>query len=87
MELKELVRGSVGETPNEPLEAENRTQATRYERNAQRQGYRSKHYNRNFTTTLGNVTLKVPNSKKFLLKLQSLSGIAAGGSVWKKHSL
>ena len=48
-QLKELVRGSVEETLNELLEAEAEklTQAARYERNEQRQGYRSGHYNRN----------------------------------------
>ena len=42
-ELKELVRGSVEESLNELLEAEAQklTQAARYERNEQRQGYRS----------------------------------------------
>ena len=47
-ELKELVRGSVEETLNELLEAEAQklTQAARYERNEQRQGYRSGHYSR-----------------------------------------
>ena len=61
-QLKELVRGSVEETLNELLEAEAEklTQAARYERNEQRQGYRSGHYNRNLTTTSGDVTLKVP---------------------------
>ena len=54
-QLKELVRGSVEETLNELLEAEAEklTQAARYERNEQRQGYRSGHYNRNLTTTSG----------------------------------
>ena len=47
-QLKELVRGSVEETLNGLLEAEAEklTQAGRYERNEQRQGYRSGHYNR-----------------------------------------
>ena len=51
-QLKELVRGSVEETLNELLEAEAEklTQAARYERNEQRQGYRSGHYSRNLTT-------------------------------------
>ena len=42
-QLKELVRGSVEETLNELLEkeAEKLTQAARYERNEERQGYRS----------------------------------------------
>ena len=64
-QLKELVRGSVEETLNEQLEqeAEKLTQAARYERNEQRQGYRSGHYNRNLTTTSGDVTLHVPRLK------------------------
>ena len=64
-QLKELVRGSVEETLNKLLEAEAEklTQAARYERNEQRQGYRSGHYNRNLTTTSGDVTLKVPKLK------------------------
>ena len=61
--LKELVRGSVEETLNELLEAEAEklTQAARYERNEQRQGYRSGHYNRNLTTTFGDVTKTSPS--------------------------
>ena len=45
-QIKELVRGSVEETLNEPLEAEAQklTQAARYERSEARQGYRSGHY-------------------------------------------
>ena len=64
-EIKELVRSSVEETLNEMLEAEAEklTQAARYERNEQRQGYRSGHYSRNLTTTSGDVTLKVPKLK------------------------
>ena len=64
-ELKELVRGSVEETLNELLETEAQklTQAARYERNEQRQGYRSGHYSRNLTTTSGDVTLKGDNPK------------------------
>lgn len=64
-QLKHLVRGSVEETLNELLEAEAEklTQAARYERNEQRQGYRSGHYNRNLTTSSGDVTLKVPKLK------------------------
>lgn len=41
-------------------EAETLTQATRYERNEARQGYRSGHYNRRLTTTSGDVTLHMP---------------------------
>ena len=64
-ELKELVRGSVEETLNELLETEAQklTQAARYERNEQRQGYRSGHYDRNLTTTSGDVTLHMPRLK------------------------
>jgi transposase-like protein len=64
-ELKELVRGSVEETLNELLEkeAQELTQAARYERTEIRQGYRSGHYSRNLTTTSGDVTLKMPRLK------------------------
>ena len=60
-----LVRGSVEETLNELLEAEAEKliQAARYERNEARQGYRSGHYDRNLTTTSGDVTLHVPRLK------------------------
>ena len=64
-QIKELVRGSVEETLNELLEAEaeKTTQAARYARNEQRQGYRSGHYKRNLTTTSEDVTLKAPKLK------------------------
>ena len=64
-QLKELVRGSVEETLKELLEkeAESLTQAARYERSEARQGYRSGHYDRNLTTTSGNVTLHMPRLK------------------------
>ena len=69
-QLKELVRGSVEETLNELLEteAEKLTQATQYERNEQRQDYRSSHYSRDLTTTSGDVTLKVPKLKGISFK-------------------
>ena len=59
-QIKEFVRGSVGETLNELLEqeAEKLTQAARYERYEQRQGYRRGPYSHNFTTTSGDVNLK-----------------------------
>ena len=62
---KELVCGSVEETLNELLEkeAESLTQAARYERSEARQGYRSGHYDRNLTTTSGDVTLHIPRFK------------------------
>ena len=64
-QLKELVRGSVEETLNELLEkeAESLTQAARYERSEARQGYRGGHYDRNLTTTSGDVTLHMPRLK------------------------
>ena len=64
-EMKELVRSSVEETLNGMLEAEANqlTNAAKYERSEERQGYRSGHYNRNLTTTSGDVTLKVPKLK------------------------
>lgn len=64
-QIKELVRGSVEETLNELLEQEaaKLTQAARYERSESRQGYRTGHYDRNLTTTSGDVTLHVPRLK------------------------
>ena len=64
-QIKELVRGSVEETLNELLEkeAESLTQAARYERSEARQGCRSGHYDRNLTTTSGDVTLHMPRLK------------------------
>ncbi len=61
-QIRELVRGSVEETLNEQ-EAKKLTQAARYERSEARQGYRSGHYDRNLTTTSGDVTLHVPRLK------------------------
>ena len=64
-QIKELVRSSVEETLNELLEkeAESLTQAARCERSEARQGYRSGHYDRNLTTTSGDVTLHMPRRK------------------------
>lgn len=64
-EIKELVRGSVEETLNDLLEkeAQELTQAAKYERTTARQGYRSGHYSRNLTTTSGDVKLKMPRLK------------------------
>ena len=64
-ELRELVRSSVEETLNELLdkEAEELTNAAKYERTEARKGYRSGHYSRNLTTASGDVTLKVPKLK------------------------
>ena len=64
-QIKELVRGSVEEPLNELLEkeAESLTQAARYEPSEARQGCRSGHYDRNLTTTSGDVTLHMPRLK------------------------
>ena len=64
-ELKDLVRNSVEETLNALLdhEANELVNAERYERSRDRKGYRSGHYDRNFTTTSGDVTLHVPKLK------------------------
>ncbi|AFQ44898.1 IS256 family transposase [Desulfosporosinus meridiei] len=64
-ELKELVRHSVEETLNNLLdqEANELTNAGRYERTEDRKGYRSGHYERNLTTTSGEVKLKMPKLK------------------------
>lgn len=65
VELKDLVRNSVEETLNDLLdkEADALTQAAKYERTEARNGYRSGHYDRNLTTTSGDVKLKVPKLK------------------------
>lgn len=64
-ELKDLVRNSVEETLNGLLdkEAADLTNAAKYERTENRQGYRSGHYTRNLQTTSGEVSLKVPKLK------------------------
>ena len=64
-ELKDLVRNSVEETLNELLDQEAKalTNAEKYERTADRQGYRSGHYARNLTTTSGDVKLQIPKLK------------------------
>ena len=86
-QIKELVRGSVEETLNELLEAEAEklTQAARYERNEARQGYRSGHYDRNLTTTSGDVTLHVPRLKACPSRRRSSSATAAGRAAWRKR--
>ena len=64
-ELKDLVKNSVEETLNALLdhEADELVNAERYERFGDRKGYRSDHYDRNFTTTSDDVTLHVPKLK------------------------
>ena len=64
-ELKELVRTSVEETPNKLLDEEATAllSAGRHEHTESREGYRAGHYDRNLTTTSGDVKLKVPKLK------------------------
>ena len=88
-QIKELVRGSVEETLNELLEkeAESLTQAARCERSEARQGYRSGHYDRNLTTTSGDVTLHMPRLKGVSFETATPGGIAAVRAAWRKPSL
>ena len=78
-----MVRGSVEETLNELLEkeAESLTQAARYERSEARQGYRSGHYDRNLTTTSGDVTLHMPRLKGVSFETAIIEMYLAGVSV------
>ena len=64
-ELKDLVRASVEETINGLLDEEAKalTNAEKYERTEERQGYRAGHYERDFQTTSVNVKLKMPKLK------------------------
>ena len=64
-ELKDLVKNSVEETLNAMLDAEadKLVNAERYARDEERQGYRAGHYDRNFSTTAGDVKLKMPKLK------------------------
>ena len=60
-ELKDLVRTSVEEALNAMLDAEadKLVNAERYARNEERKGYRSGHYERSFTTTSGEINIKI----------------------------
>lgn len=64
-ELKDLVKNSVEETLNALLDAEadRLVNAERYARDEERQGYRAGHYDRSFTTTAGEVNLRMPKLK------------------------
>ena len=64
-ELKDLVKNSVEETLNAMLDAEadKLVNAERYARDEERQGYRAGHYDRNFSTTAGDVKLRMPKLK------------------------
>ena len=61
-ELKNLVRTSVEDALNAMLDAEadRLVNADRYARDEERQGYRSGHYDRKFTTSSGDVNLRMP---------------------------
>ena len=60
-ELKELVKNSVEETLNALLdaEAERLVNAERYARYEEHQGYRAVHYDHTFSTTAGDVNLRI----------------------------
>ncbi len=64
-ELKDLVRTSVEDTLNAMLDAEadRLVNAERYARDEERKGYRSGHYARSFTTSSGEVNLRMPKLK------------------------
>ena len=64
-ELRELGRRTVEDTINALLEeeADDLVKAGRYERTAGREAYRAGHYERDLTTTSGQVTLKMPKLK------------------------
>jgi transposase-like protein len=77
-QLGELVRTSLEETLNKMLDAEadQLTNAARYERNAERKDIRAGHYQRKLTTKAGEVTLTFPNFAIFLLKPPLSNGIS-----------
>ncbi len=64
--LGNFVRQTVEETLNAMLEAEadQLCNAQKHERNSERQGYRSGHYQRSLHTKAGEVKLQVPKLKK-----------------------
>ena len=64
-ELKDLVKTSVEESLNAMLDAEadRLVNAERYAREEERKGYRAGHYERSFTTTAGEVKLRMPKLK------------------------
>lgn len=60
-----MVDSSIEETLNALLdhEADELVKAEKHERSGECQGYRSGHYDRNFSTTAGDVRLKMPKIK------------------------
>lgn len=85
-ELKDLVKNSIEETLNTMLDAEadKLVNAERYARDEQCRGYRVGHYERSFTTTLGDVTLKMPKLKGVPLKRLSSKDTVAVRVLLKK---
>lgn len=85
-ELKDLVRTSVEETINGLLDEETKslTNAEKYERTQDRQGYRAGHYERDFQTTSGNVKLKMPKLKGSHLKQRLLNDTNGASPRWRK---
>ena len=63
--MKNLVKNSVEETLNAMLDAEadRLVNAERYARDEERKGYRAGHYERSFSTTAGEVNLKMSKLK------------------------
>ena len=82
-ELKELVRNSVEETLNGLLEQEAQalTNAAKYERSEDRQGYRSGHYERNLLTGSGEVKLKVPKLKGVAFETRHYRALPPSGKL------
>ena len=63
--MKDLVKNSVEETLSALLDAEadRPVNAERYARDEERRSYRAGHYDRSFTTTAGEVNLRMPKLK------------------------
>ncbi|MPM95985.1 hypothetical protein SDC9_143141 [bioreactor metagenome] len=79
-QIKKLVRGSAEETLNGLLEAEAEklTQAAKYERSEERQGYRSGHYSRISSRQPATSRSMCRGSRGSRLRLPSSSGIVVG---------
>lgn len=87
-DLRSLIRSSVEEKLNVLFdhEAGELVNAEKYERTANRKGYRSGHYNRNFQTTVGDVTLKVPKLKGVPFETVIIDATGAGNVPLRKLS-
>lgn len=73
-ELKDLVKNSVEETLNAMLDAEadRLVNAERYARDEERKDYRAGHYDRTFTTTAGDVIVRL-TFKSYVLDMNGES--------------